>query len=75
MAAQSDFSKGAVWRNILRMAIPMTVAQLIQVLYNMVDRIYLGHLPGASALALTGVGLTFPIITMISAFTATVIFL
>ena len=69
LAAQSDFSKGAVWRNILRMAIPMTVAQLIQVLYNMVDRIYLGHLPGASALALTGVGLTFPIITMISAFT------
>lgn len=47
----------------------MTIAQLIQVLYNMVDRIYLGHLPGASALALTGVGLTFPIITMIMAFT------
>ena len=67
--AQNDFSKGAVWRNILRLAIPMTVAQLIQVLYNVVDRIYIGHLPGASSLALTGVGLTFPILTIITAFT------
>lgn len=68
-AEQNDFSKGAVWRNILRLALPMTVAQLIQVLYSVVDRIYIGHLPGTSSLALTGVGLTFPILTMITAFT------
>lgn len=47
----------------------MTVAQVVQVLYNVVDRIYIGHLPGASALALTGLGLTFPILTIITAFT------
>lgn len=68
-AVQNDFSKGKVWQNIVRLAIPMTLAQLIQVLYNVVDRMYIGHLPNASSLALTGVGLTFPIIIMINAFT------
>ena len=57
---QNDFSKGKMWRNILNQAIPLTVAQTVQVLYNVVDRIYLGHLPGSSSLALTGVGLIFP---------------
>ncbi len=66
---QNDFSTGSVSGHILSLAVPMTVAQLVQVLYNIVDRIYIGHLPGASALALTGLGLTFPIITIISAFT------
>ncbi len=66
---KNDFSQGEVWKNIVRLALPMTVAQLIQVLYNIVDRIYIGHLPGASSLALTGLGLTFPILTIISAFT------
>ena len=50
------------------MAIPITAAQLVQVLYNLVDRIYLGHLKDGATLALTGVGLTFPIISLISAF-------
>lgn len=46
MAADAnDFSKGSVPRNILRMAVPMTVAQLINILYNIVDRMYLGRLP------------------------------
>ncbi len=66
---QNDFSKGAVWKNILSLSIPLTVAQLVQLCYNIVDRIYIGHLPGASSLALTGLGLTFPIITVITAFT------
>src|SRR5699024_5551499 len=48
--------------------LPMTVAQLINVLYSVVDRIYIGHLPHASAQALTGIGLCLPIITIISAF-------
>ncbi len=64
---QSDFSQGKVWRIILNQAIPLTIAQAVQVLYNVVDRIYLGHLPGASSLALTGVGLIFPIVALITA--------
>lgn len=67
-AIRNDFSKGAMWRNILRQAIPLTIAQSVQLLYNVVDRIYLGHLPGASSLALTGVGLIFPIVALITAF-------
>ena len=57
-----------MWRNILNQAIPLTIAQAVQVLYNVVDRIYLGHLPGASSLALTGVGLIFPIVALVLAF-------
>ena len=66
---QNDFSQGSVYRHVLSLALPMTVAQLVQILYNVVDRIYIGHLPGASSLALTGLGLTFPVITLILAFT------
>ncbi|MBR2948813.1 MAG: MATE family efflux transporter [Lachnospiraceae bacterium] len=51
-------------------AVPLTAAQLVQLLYNVVDRIYLGHMGDGNSLALTGVGLTFPIITLIMAFTA-----
>ena len=63
-----DFSQGSVWGNILRMAIPMILAQLIHLLYNVVDRIYIGHIPGTDALAMTGVGLTLPIMTILAAF-------
>ncbi len=66
--AKNDFSQGKMWVNILNQAIPLTIAQAVQVLYNVVDRIYLGHLPGASGLALTGVGLIFPIVALITAF-------
>ena len=65
---KNDFSKGSVSSNILSMAIPYTIAQLVQVLYNLVDRIYIGHMAKDASLALTGVGLTFPIISIISAF-------
>ncbi len=65
---QQDFGKGKMWRIIMNQAIPLTVAQLIQLLYNVVDRIYLGHLPGVGSLALTGVGLAFPFVTLILAF-------
>lgn len=68
MEQKNDFGKGSVSSNIIKMAVPMTLAQLINVLYNVVDRMYLGHMDGDSSLALTGVGLTFPIITIISAF-------
>ena len=65
---KNDFGEGSIAGNIMSMAIPMTVAQILNLLYNMVDRIYIGHIPGAGSLALTGVGLTFPVISMIAAF-------
>lgn len=68
--AKIDFSKGPVWKCIMAQAVPLTAAQLVQLLYNVVDRIYLGHMGDGNSLALTGVGLTFPIITLIMAFTA-----
>lgn len=57
-------------RLMLQMAVPSIIAQVINILYNIVDRIYIGHISGVGAAALTGVGLTFPIITLISAFSA-----
>ena len=69
-AKKIDFSQGPVWKCIIAQAVPLTVAQLVQLLYNVVDRIYLGHMGDGSSLALTGVGLTFPIVTLIMAFTA-----
>lgn len=68
-AEENDFSRGSIARHILSLAVPMTLAQLINVLYSVVDRIYIGHLPHASVEALTGIGLCLPIITAISAFT------
>ena len=68
MKVNSDFSKGKVSLIILRQAMPMVVAQLVNVLYNVIDRMYIGHIPEASVNALTGVGLTFPILLMITAF-------
>ena len=65
---KSDFTQGSIPQNIVRMAVPMTAALLINALYSIVDRIYLGHIPGAGSYALTGIGLAFPIITLITAF-------
>ena len=67
MAVKNDFSRGSVAGNILRLAVPLMLAQLVNVLYNVVDRIFIGHI-GGSALPLTGVGLCMPVITVISAF-------
>lgn len=64
----NDFSRGKVWKNIVAQAIPLTLAQLVQLLYNVVDRIYIGHLEGENGMALTGIGLTFPIVTLVMAF-------
>lgn len=55
---------------LLKLAIPTVVAQLVNMLYNIVDRIYIGHMPGDGALALTGVGVCMPVIMIISAFAA-----
>ena len=53
-----------------KLALPAIVAQLVNVLYNMVDRIYIGHIPEVGAAALTGVGVTMPVIMLVSAFAA-----
>lgn len=66
----NDFSQGSVKKCILTQAIPLTLAQIVQLLYNIVDRIYIGHLPHIGELALTGVGVTFPIMVLIAAFTS-----
>ena len=69
MAVSKDFSKGSVWKNVMAQAVPLTIASLIQLLYNIIDRMYIGHLPDADTLALTGIGLTFPIVLLVTAFT------
>lgn len=68
MTNKNDFSQGSIAGNVMRLALPMTLAQLMNVLYSIVDRIYIGHIPHTSAQALTGIGLTLPIITVITAF-------
>ena len=59
-----------VGRLLLRLSVPTVAAQLINMLYNIVDRIYIGHMPGSGNLALTGVGVCMPIILFVSAFAA-----
>lgn len=65
---QVDFGTENVSRNILSVAAPMLAAQLLNLLYNIIDRIYIGKIPGQGTLALAGLGLCFPVITMVTAF-------
>ncbi len=57
---------------LFRLSIPTVVAQLINMLYNIVDRIYIGHMPGDGSMALTGVGVCMPLIMLVAAFAALV---
>ena len=57
---------------LFKLAVPTVVAQLVNMLYNIVDRIYIGHMPGDGDLALTGVGVCMPLIMIVSAFAALV---
>ena len=61
-----------VGKLLFKLAIPTVAAQLINMLYNIVDRIYIGHMPGDGKLALTGIGVCLPIILIVSAFSALV---
>lgn len=65
---QVDFSGMNVRRSILSVAAPMLAAQVLNLLYNIIDRIYIGKLPGEGTIALAGLGLCFPVITMVTAF-------
>lgn len=63
-----DFTRGSIPSVVMGMALPLIAAQLVNVLYNIVDRIYIGHIPLIGARALTGVGVAMPVITILSAF-------
>ncbi len=63
-----DMGTGNVKKLLAQLAVPAVVAQVINLLYNVVDRIYIGHIPGIGASALTGVGLFMPMLTLINAF-------
>ncbi len=64
-----DFEHGSIPMNILQTAFPMLVAQVLNLLYSIVDRIYIGRIPGTGTQALGAVGLCFPIIILVTAFT------
>ena len=73
MEQKNDFlGRDPIGRLLWRMSLPAIVAQLINLLYNLVDRVYIGHMPEDGALALTGVGVCLPIIMIVSAFAALV---
>lgn len=65
---KNDFSKGSIAGHMARIAIPMTLAQMINVLYNIIDRIFIGRIPSDATNALTGLGVAFPICTLTIAF-------
>lgn len=60
----------SVGKLLIKLAVPTVIAQLVNMLYNIVDRIYIGHMPGDGSLALTGVGVCLPVILIVSAFAA-----
>ena len=68
----SELGTAPIGPLLFKLAVPTVVAQIINMLYNVVDRIYLGHIPGEGSLALTGVGVCLPIILVVSAFAALV---
>lgn len=70
MQNRPDLGREPVGRLLFRLALPTITAQLVNMLYNMVDRIYLGHIDGIGTQALTGVGVCMPLIMVISAFTS-----
>lgn len=69
-STQNELEIEPIGKLLVKLATPAITAQIINALYNIVDRMYIGHMEGSGALALTGIGLTFPIIMIISAFSA-----
>lgn len=72
MNQSANLGQGSVGKLLFKLALPAIVAQIINVLYNMVDRMYIGHIEGIGDVALTGVGVMMPIIMAVSAFAALV---
>ena len=65
---RQDMGTGSVKKQMVKMAVPALVGQIVNLLYNIVDRIYIGHIPEIGGAALTGVGLFTPILMLITAF-------
>ena len=72
MADNNTLGTEKIGKLLLNLALPAITAQIINLLYNLVDRIYIGHIPEIGSAALTGVGVTFPIIMIVSAFSSLV---
>ncbi len=71
MSESKDFlGKEPIGKLLLKLALPTVTAQIINMLYNIVDRIYIGHIPGTGEAALTGVGVCMPLIMIVTAFSA-----
>lgn len=68
METQNNFAIGSIPKHIMSIAGPMIVAQLINVLYNVIDRIYIGRIPHVATLAMGGLGICLPIISIVMAF-------
>ena len=69
---ENDLGRDPIGRLLLRLAVPTVTAQLVNALYNIVDRMYIGHIEGVGDLALTGLGVCFPVIMFVSALSALV---
>ena len=65
---KNDLGRDEIKKLVISIAIPSMIAQFVNVLYSIVDRMYIGHLPGIGALSLAGVGICGPVVTMIGAF-------
>lgn len=65
---KGNFAEGKISSNVLRLSFPILMADMVQILYNLVDRMFIGHIPGYGTQALTGIGIVFPLITIIAAF-------
>ena len=66
--SNSDFGHGKIGWHILRIALPNMIAELVHVMYSLVDRMYIGHITGLGTTALSSIGIALPLITLVSAF-------
>ena len=65
---KGDFSQGSVVKAVMSLAVPMTLAQLLNVAYNIIDRFFIGRIPENATLSMTALGVCLPIIALVSAF-------
>ena len=70
ISEEEKLSRGSIWKLIFTMGVPVLIAQIVNMLYNIVDRIYIGHIEVIGSDALTGLGVCNPIIMFVSAFAA-----
>ena len=70
LTPEEKLGTSPIGKLVINLAIPAIAAQLVNALYSIVDRIYIGHMPETGAIALTGIGICFPVLMTISAFSA-----